>query len=237
MQRYIAKLDENNNIILSENDIFHIEHVMRMKLHDEVEVLINEDVYLCEISSFNPVRVEIIHKIDEYNELGVKVKLFYCIPKGDKIDLVLQKATELGVSEIYLVNSSRTIAKITKDNKKKKFERFNKIIKEAVEQSKRNVVPNLVDVIDYKDVIKYNSDLNLIAYERCSEDVKSLKDLLENFKEKTINILIGAEGGFSKEEVEYVCDNGYKSVSLGKRILRSETSVFYFMSILGYEFE
>ena len=237
MQRYIAKLDENNNIILSENDIFHVEHVMRMKLHDEVEVLIDSEVYLCEVASFNPLKLDIIHKVDTYNELGVKIKLFYCIPKGDKIDLVLQKATELGVSEIYLVNSSRTIAKITKDNKKKKFERFNKIIKEAVEQSKRNCIPELVDVIDFKDVIKYNSDLNLIAYERCSDDVKDLKTLLQEFKGQTISVLIGAEGGFSKEEVEYVCDNGYKSVTLGKRILRSETAVFYFLSILGYEFE
>ena len=142
------------------------------------------------------------------------------------MDLVIQKATELGVGEIILVQSERCIAKITKENKEKKLLRFNKIALEASEQSKRTKVPLIDKVIDYKDISKFSFDHSFIAYE--DEGEISFKQKIENIKEgETIGIIIGSEGGFSKKEVEYAISNNYQSISLGKRILRSETAVFY----------
>ena len=237
MQRYFTSFKDEKNITISNDDIFHIVKVMRMKINDQFEINNDGDIYLAQINSLAPFSFKIIKKIDENHELKTKITLLYCLPKGDKIDLVLQKATELGVKQIVLVNSSRCIAKINDENKKKKLARFNKIIKEATEQCKRNNLPALKDVIKFNEISNYQSDLNLIAYENSKMSNQELKDLLRNFKGNTVTILIGAEGGFSKEEVEYALKNNFISISLGNRILRSETSVFNLLSILGYELE
>lgn len=237
MQRYFTSFKDEKNITISNDDIFHIVKVMRMKINDQFEINNDGDIYLAQINSLAPFSFKIIKKIDENHELKTKITLLYCLPKGDKIDLVLQKATELGVNQIVLVNSSRCIAKINDENKEKKLARFNKIIKEATEQCKRNNLPALKDVIKFNEISNYQSDLNLIAYENSKMSNLELKDLLRNFKGNTVTILIGAEGGFSKEEVEYALKNNFISISLGNRILRSETSVFNLLSILGYELE
>ncbi|MDY4936973.1 MAG: RsmE family RNA methyltransferase [Candidatus Onthovivens sp.] len=237
MQRYFTSFKDEKNITISNDDIFHIVKVMRMKINDQFEINNDGDIYLAQINSLAPFSFKIIKKIDENRELKTKITLLYCLPKGDKIDLVLQKATELGVKQIVLVNSSRCIAKINDENKKKKLARFNKIIKEATEQCKRNNLPALKDVIKFNEISNYQSDLNLIAYENSKMSNQELKDLLRNFKGNTVTILIGAEGGFSKEEVEHALKNNFISISLGNRILRSETSVFNLLSILGYELE
>ena len=237
MQRYFTSFKDEKNITISNDDIFHIVKVMRMKINDQFEINNDGDIYLAQINSLAPFSFKILKKIDENHELKTKITLLYCLPKGDKIDLVLQKATELGVNQIVLVNSSRCIAKINDENKKKKLTRFNKIIKEATEQCKRNNLPALKDVIKFNEISNYQSDLNLIAYENSKMSNQKLKDLLRNFKGNTVTILIGAEGGFSKEEVEYALKNNFISISLGNRILRSETSVFNLLSILGYELE
>lgn len=237
MQRYFTSFKDEKNITISNDDIFHIVKVMRMKINDQFEINNDGDIYLAQINSLAPFSFKIIKKIDENRELKTKITLLYCLPKGDKIDLVLQKATELGVNQIVLVNSSRCIAKINDENKKKKLARFNKIIKEATEQCKRNNLPALKDVIKFNEISNYQSDLNLIAYENSKMSNQELKDLLRNFKGNTVTILIGAEGGFSKEEVEHALKNNFISISLGNRILRSETSVFNLLSILGYELE
>lgn len=237
MQRYFTSFKDEKNITISNDDIFHIVKVMRMKINDQFEINNDGDIYLAQINSLAPFSFKILKKIDENHELKTKITLLYCLPKGDKIDLVLQKATELGVNQIVLVNSSRCIAKINDENKVKKLARFNKIIKEATEQCKRNNLPALKDVIKFNEISNYQSDLNLIAYENSKMSNQELKDLLRNFKGNTVTILIGAEGGFSKEEVEYALKNNFISISLGNRILRSETSVFNLLSILGYELE
>lgn len=236
MQRYFTSC-KKENITISNDDIFHIEKVMRMKVNDFFEINNDGDIYLAKIISLNPFDFEIVEKIEQNHELSKKITLLYCIPKGEKIDQVLQKATELGVYKIVLINSSRTIAKINNENKGKKLVRFNKIIKEAVEQCKRNFHPICEDVINYKDINNFLSDLNLIAYENSTMTNSSLKEILRNFKGDSISILIGAEGGFSKEEVEYALSLNFLNISLGNRILRSETSVYNLLSILGYEFD
>lgn len=236
MQRYFAN-KINDNIILNEDDIFHITKVMRSNKNDLFEIVCNEELYLAKITNLKPFSFEIVEKTNENNELTGYIRLLYCLPKGEKLDLVIQKAVEIGASEIVLVNSSRCVRKITKEEFKKKKDRFNKIIKEASEQCKRTKLMKLSDVIEYKEINKYEADKQFICYEKCGDNASNFKDQLLDIKNKTINVLVGSEGGFSEEEVEYAISNGFKSVSLGKRILRSETSCIYVLSILAFFME
>ena len=226
MQRYFVKDIVNDEVIFEKDQIHHIVNVMRMRVNDQITVVYNGEAFLVALESTNPLKVKIIKNLHEDHELKNHITLLYCIPKGEKLDLVIQKATELGVSEIILAQSERCIAKITKENKEKKLLRFNKIALEASEQSKRTIVPTIDKVIDFKDISKFEFDHSFIAYE--DEGEISFKDKIEQIKEgETIGIIIGSEGGFSRKEVDYAILNNYQSVSLGKRILRSETAVFY----------
>lgn len=234
MQRYFVN-GNTNNISFTEGDIFHIQKVMRLKANDLIEIVLLDKVYLAKIETTNPLKVVILKELEEKRELENDITLLYCLPKGDKLDLVIQKATELGVKNIVGVISSRTIVKVDEKDKKRKLERFNKIIKEAAEQSKRTVLPAFVDIIDYKDINKYKSLHNFIAYEGEALNQGTLFDDLDEIERNdTISILVGAEGGFSTSEVEFANEIGFKSVSLGKLILRSETAAIYFLSVLSF---
>lgn len=233
MQRYFATLDSNKNIVISSDDIFHITKVMRMSVGDKFEINVDGVLKIAKLSSTNPFRFEVTKEINENHELNGYVRLLYCLPKGEKTDLVIQKAVELGCNEIVLVNSERSIAKITEDKKAKKLIRFNKIIKEASEQSKRSKLCKLTDVISFNEIVNYPADFSLIAYENTQFTSNDLISILPSLKGKTINVIIGAEGGISKKEIEIAIKAGYKEISLGKRILRSETACIFILSILS----
>lgn len=234
MQRYFVNGDKNN-FSFFEGDIFHIQKVMRFKENDLLEIVLLEKVYLAKINSINPLEVSIVKELEENRELNNDITLLYCLPKGDKLDLVIQKATELGVKRIVGVISSRTIVKIDEKDKKRKLERFNKIIKEAAEQSKRTCMPKFIDIIDYKKIDHYLSSHNFIAYEGEALNNGTLFDDLNKInRNESISILVGSEGGFSISEVNYASDIGFKSVSLGNLILRSETAAIYFLSVLSF---
>lgn len=237
MQRYFASKDNKGNIIIANDDIFHIAHVMRMKINDEFEINNDGDIFLCKIISLSPFKFDIIKETKENHELNGYIRLLYCLPKGEKTDLVIQKAVELGANEIVLINSTRSIAKITKENKDKKLIRFNKIIKEASEQSKRTILLKLTDVITFKELSNYKADVSFIAYENTSLTSEDLLNELSNIKGKTVNVIIGAEGGITLEELNIAKSLGYKEISLGKRILRSETACFYILSLLSFYME
>lgn len=231
MQRYFIdkKFDK---IEFTNEQISHISKVMRMNTNDSIEVIFNNRCYICNITSFNPFKTEIVSEIKNSPELNINLTLLYCLPKGDKLDLVIQKATEIGVSEIILVQSSRCVTKYKKEDFKKKLDRFNKIALEASEQSHRFKIPIIKDIIDYKEIKNYTFDHSFIAYE--NEQNISLKSINNLKSKQSIGIIIGSEGGFSIQEVEYAQKNGYKSISLGKRILRSETACIYALSILSF---
>lgn len=236
MQRYFVNEVINDRPQFDKEQTHHILNVMRMKVNDEITIAYEGKAYLCKISKTSPLEVNIVKDLNEEHELKNDVTLLYCLPKGEKLELVVQKATELGVKEIILVQSERCIAKITKENKDKKLLRLNKIALEASEQSKRTKVPEINKVIQYKELNKLDFDHKFIAYE--NEDSVTFKEHLENIKEgESIALLVGAEGGFSVKEVEDAKLIGYKSISLGKRILRSETAVFYGLSAIGFVLE
>lgn len=234
MQRYF--INNENEIIFTEEQINHILKVMRMKLDEEFEIVFNAHLFKVKISSITPFKVEIIEEINSNPELKNEITLLYCLPKGDKLDLVIQKATEIGVKRIILVQSSRCVSKFKKEDYEKKLSRFNKIATEASEQSHRLIVPIIKDIIDYKDIKNYHFDHAFIAYE--NEKQFSLKEYISKVKRnESLGIIIGPEGGFSANEVQYANENGYSSISLGKRILRSETACIYTLSVLSFLLE
>ena len=236
MQRYFSNIDKNYHVHLSNNDEHHILHVMRMKKGDELEVVSDERVFLCRIDNTNPLEVNVIHEIENDVELKEDVTLLFALTKGDKIDLVLQKATELGVKKVALITSERTVVNYENKDVDKKLQRFSKIMKEASEQSHRVVVPTLLGIFDLKNLPKeVYSDLNYVAYEKDANDISGAFSGLE--KGKSISILIGPEGGLSEQEINRLVAQGFIRTSLGKRILRAETAAIYALSVIGYLLE
>lgn len=230
MQRYFGAVKQGQ-ISLCEDDIFHLTRVMRAKPGTEIEVVSDGKVLLCKTVSFNPLKIELVRELNENNELPNKVILVASLIKGEHMDLVLQKATELGVSEIVLLETERTIVKIKDESK---LNRFRKILKEASEQSKRLVIPTLEKVISINELKEINADVKLLAFEGEKGTSKSFVEQIKNVKpNESIAVVIGPEGGFSEKEVLKMNELGYTSVGLGKRILRAETASFYTLSVIG----
>ena len=236
MQRYFANIDKDYFAHLNPDDEHHVSHVMRMKKNDEIEVVHEGKVFLCRIEDFNPLRIVVIHEIENDVELKEDITLLFALTKGDKIDLVLQKATELGVKKVALVESERTVVTYEGKDQEKKLMRFNKIMKEASEQSHRLVVPSLLGIYNLKNLPQeVFSDINYVAYEKDANDTDSIFSKVT--KGKSITILIGPEGGFSEQEINRLTSLGFIRTSLGKRILRAETAAIYALSVLGYILE
>ncbi len=237
MQRYFAQLNDQK-IILSDEDIHHISHVMRMKIGDKIEVVINGIVYNASIISFSSFDIKINHPLSTNSEIPYDVTLFYALAKGDKIDLVVQKATELGVKRIVLLSTERCVVKWDEKEINRKLERFQKIAKEASEQSHRSVIPEIIGVYTIKEIKpELLCDLNLFAYEKEAGNTTNLFDALLDCH-KSVSFLVGPEGGFSPSEAEYIGNIlKFKPVSLGKRILRSETAAIYALSVAGFMLE
>lgn len=233
MQRYFGRIVERQ-AILQDDDVFHLTRVMRAKVGEQIEVVNDGVVYLCQISRFRPLTIDVMRRLRENNELPNKVTLVAALLKGEKMDLVLQKATELGVDEVVLLETSRTVVKFKKDDRDVKLERFNRILKEAAEQSKRNQIPHLYRVIDFNGLHDIEADVKMVAYEEEAGPTASFNKVVESIKpEQSVAVLIGPEGGFSDHEILLATKQGFKKVSLGKRILRAETAAFYALSVIA----
>ena len=236
MQRYFASIDKQSFVHLNNDDEHHVLHVMRMKKGNEIEVVDNQKLFLCRVDQTNPLVISVIHEIASDVELNEDVTLLFALTKGDKIDLVLQKATELGVQKVALIQSERTVVNYEGKDLEKKALRFQKIMKEASEQCHRLIVPEFLGVFDLKKLPKEAySNLNYVAYEKDANDTSNSFKGLE--KNKSISILIGPEGGFSEKEIDALTKDGFIRTSLGKRILRAETAAICALSVIGYLLE
>ena len=244
MQQYFLneELNVDSTYELSKDDSNHIVRIMRKKINDKVYVVFNNEIkYICNIIDNNVDKVLITpyEQVDGSNELPIKITVAIPPLKNDKIEYLIQKITELGVSNIVLFNSERNIAKIKKDKVDSKLNRWNKIIKEAAEQSKRNIIPDITYVDSLRDLIIYseNYDYKVVAYEKESvnEDNVNLKKLLtSDLNNKDIIAVFGSEGGLSEQEIDSLIDGKFDVIGLGKRILRAETAPLYFVSCIAY---
>ena len=231
MQRYFAKNIEDNKITLSNSDMHHIRNVMRMKENDKVEVVYDKKTYLCNLD--NNLELHIDTVINEDKELPKEIIAIIGLVKEQKMDLVLQKLTELGVSKIIPVNMERSIVKLDTKKEDKKLIRWNTICKEASEQSKRNTIPIVTNVINFKDIINIEADLKLCC--SVSEKDNIISNYLSNNNYNSVSFVIGPEGGLASKEENYLKENNYNLVSLGSLVFRMETACIYMASILNYE--
>lgn len=232
MQRYFAKAKKDKLFILDDSDIHHICNVMRMKSGDFIEVVFDEVLYKCRVNMDECVSI-LLDSVMESNVFNRKeIVLIVPVLKEQKMDLVLQKSTELGVDRIIPIITERCVVKV--DSKEdKKIIRWSRIVKEASEQCKRVNVPIIEN-------IRYIKDLNFFDGVKyvCStrENSKNIKNVMHNILEcAKMYIVVGPEGGLSINEEEKLNDMGFVSISLGSRIMRVETVPIYILSILNYE--
>ena len=233
MQRYFSNLVNNNEYLLSNDDSYHIKKVMRMNIGEKIEIVDNKKLFICEITSLNPVKAKIVNSLNDNNENDKKIILVQSLVNETKMDYVLQKGTELGVNEFYAYKAVNSVIK-ENDKSNKKITRWQKIVKEASEQSKRNIIPKVVDIVDISRLCKIEADVKLLLTVR--EIPKNIKNILKELKKyDTLIIVIGPEGGFTLKEEETLINNGFISTSLGKRVLRSETAGMVAISMINYE--
>ncbi|HQN74858.1 MAG TPA: RsmE family RNA methyltransferase [Bacillota bacterium] len=238
MQRYF--IDENQineqTVIIDNSDVHHIKDVMRFKVTDNIIVNTYEgSVFETEIEKIekNRVVLRIVKSlVNDYQSLPLDLGV--SLIKKDRFELILEKTTELGVRKIIPLNTDRSIIKINDFDKK--HERFMTIVKEASEQSERSVLPIISDFTNLKSLELDKYDYKLFCYAR--ENSLNIKEELTGLKKNhNILILIGPEGDFSQTEISYLLENGFKSVSLGKTILRSETAAIYAVSLVRFLLE
>lgn len=234
MQRYFNNQKNNNTFIMNDDDSNHIYKVMRMKIGDEIEVICEEKLYICEIMELGKnVLVKVKESKNDNNELPVKITICQSLVNENKMDLILQKGCELGAYEFIPYNAKNSVVK--ENNKSdKKLVRWQRIVKEASEQSKRNIIPKVKDIINLSELCKLEYDLKLLC--TVNEFTVNLKKVFEQHKKyDTIIIVIGPEGGFDKTEEVKLIANGFISVSLGKRVFRTETASLVALSYINYE--
>lgn len=237
------QIEENIVKIIGE-DVNHISNVLRLKKEDKIIVCIKEMSYsyeakIIEISK-EYIKCKLLKKNIENVESNVSVDIYQGLPKADKMEYIIQKATEIGVKNIYPVAMERCVVKLDYKSEIKKVDRWNKIAEVAAKQSKRDFIPKVENVINIENICQNASkyDIILIAYE--NEEGNTIKKELKNLdrnKELKIAVVIGPEGGITSKEVEKLTLAGAKTVTLGKRILRTETASLVILSDIIYEFE
>ncbi|MDD6479376.1 MAG: 16S rRNA (uracil(1498)-N(3))-methyltransferase [Oscillospiraceae bacterium] len=219
---------QDSRYIITGADYNHIINVLRMNIGDSFLVSTKGQSDLCEIEAFDgeSVTASIIEENYQNTELSLKIYLFQGLPKGDKMEFIIQKSVELGVYAIIPTEMNRCVVKLDEKKKKSKVLRWQAISESAAKQSKRNYIPKVLDVLSYKQALKKAEELDLliVPYEN-AEGMVATKRVLEDLKNcKSVGILIGSEGGFDDSEIELVKEMGGKVISLGKRILRTETA-------------
>ncbi len=229
-------------IYIEGTDVNHVKNVLRMKIGEELEICDGtQRKYLCEIEEMTAeyVCAKIKEELGADTELPSKIYLFQGLPKGDKMELIIQKAVELGVFEIIPVAAKRAVVKLDDKKAGKKVERWQAIAEGGAKQSGRSVIPKVKGVMSWKEALQYASalDVVLVPYE-LAEGMRETKEIISAITPgQSVGIFIGPEGGFETSEVESAMAVGAKAITLGKRILRTETAGLTTLSILMYHLE
>ena len=234
--------EEEGYINIVGGDVNHIKNVLRLKTGDEVLVSTGDNLdFSCLIDSLSDdiVRVTIKERREKTNELPIEVYLFQGLPKQDKMELIIQKCVELGITGFYPVSMKRCIVKLDKKKADNKIKRWNEISLSAAKQSKRSIIPRVENVLTFSDALKEAGKLDklILPYE-CAKGMAHTKDVVNSIKPgDKVGIFIGPEGGFVRDELERGLEAGCEIVTLGRRILRTETAGLMLMSVLMYNFE
>ena len=233
---------EGEEIMIRGTDVNHMKNVLRMKPGEQVLISDgNNHRYICVVEAYEPeaARLHIEEEEQTDTELPSRIYLFQGLPKSDKMELIVQKAVELGVYEVIPVSTRRTVVKLDAKKAAKKVERWQEIARSAAKQSGRGIVPGVTEVMDFKTALEKAETLDvcLIPYE-LAEGMDVTKQILSSIAAgQSIGIFIGPEGGFEKEEVEKAVQAGAEEITLGKRILRTETAGLAVLSILMFHLE
>ena len=251
MPKFFVKNEQikENEIIIIGQDVNHIKKVLRAKIGDELQIgnSQNGDNFLCKIKNLEEEKIlcEIEQKIEEKVESNIEVTIFQGLPKADKMEYIIQKSVELGVHDITPVEMKRCVVKLNEKDKIKKIERWQKISEVAAKQCGRDIIPEINSVINISNLCSKIKDYNivLVAYENehentLKEQLKYLhKSIVENNSNIKIGVVIGPEGGLEEKDVDTLKENGAEIITLGKRILRTETVALNILSIIMYELE
>lgn len=249
MPRFFVKTEQvkDNSIIIIGEDVKHIKNVLRKETGDIIEICNQETgkAYKCEIIEIE--EKSIINKILEElknQEDKIKIDIYQGMPKADKMELIIQKSVELGANAIIPVEMKRCVVKIDSKSENKKIERWQKIAESAAKQSGRNTVPEVRKITTVEEIAKLvkKYDCIIVAYENeksnyLKKELLQLKEKLQESKNINIGVVIGPEGGLEQKDVEILRENGAKIVTLGNRILRTETVALNILSVIMYELE
>lgn len=234
---------QDKKIVITGKDVNHIKNVLRMKIGEELSVSNGEDgkEYRGIIEEFaeNEVICSVAFVKEDGVELPSKVYLYQGLPKADKMELIIQKAVELGVYEIIPVATKRAVVKLDEKKSKSKIARWQAISEAAAKQSKRAIIPKVADVLSLKEALKdcEKAEVKVIPYE-LAEGMDKTKEIISNLKPgQDVAIFIGPEGGFDENEIEASVVAGVTPITLGKRILRTETAGFTIISWIMYQLE
>lgn len=236
---FVTKEQIGKQIVITGEDAKHIKTVLRKKVGEQITVCDGEGIdYICSIEHFeqNDIYFDMIEKQICDTEPPVKIVLYQALPKADKMEWIIQKCVELGIDSIVPVGTEYCVVKLgQKENKK--IERWQKIAEAAAKQCGRAKIPMIGNVLSFKEALKQSKELDsvIIAYEK--EKNRNLKEFIKNFSGKSIGVFVGAEGGFSEQEIAQAVENGILPITLGKRILRTETAGMITTAILLYEIE
>lgn len=224
------------------SDVNHIKNVLRLKTGDSLLISSGDNIdYTCHIAQINEdhIRADIDSVDERGRELTSKIYLFQGLPKADKMELVIQKAVELGAFEVIPVAMKRSVVKLDAKKAESKVKRWNAIAESAAKQSKRSILPQVSDVVTFAQAVKMaeNCQIKLLPYE-CADGMEKTKRLIENITPgQDIAVFIGPEGGFDLDELELAKEAGCEIITLGKRILRTETAGMMLLSVLMYHLE
>jgi 16S rRNA (uracil1498-N3)-methyltransferase len=232
MQQYFVNtlLSEGEEYTFTKEQAHHARDVVRLD-HETVRLVdpVSAWFAVCETRGHDFVAV-VTAKDEAVNEPRIEITLAMALIRREKFELILQKATEVGVSRIVPFESSRCIVHAKKEKSDKQMQRYESILLSAAEQCKRNNVPMICDVIDFEDIEQAKSEVNLAAYENAGRSAAKISDFRIN---ESVTVVIGPEGGFSEEEIRELEEKGFAPVTLGPRILRAETAAIYALSVIG----
>lgn len=234
MQRYFSNKKIDNTFLLEKEDYYHIKTVMRFHDGEKIQVVYNNEAYLCSLSNVKEVPIiSILETLPKSEEKNIEIVLLLPLLKEQKMDFVLQKATELGISKIIPMATERSIIKLKDEKIDRKIERWTKICKEASEQSYRTTIPEITEIMTYQTMPEW--DGIKIVCSTSEQKMKLCSSLQDLDKCARIVIAVGPEGGLTDKEEVLLKSKGFTSVTLGNRIMRVETVPIFLLSIINYE--